>query len=88
MNEVKLKEMVAAARARYDAMSPAEKAAHDQAQRESFTRGQIGMGSDSDEAEWRAAQASGDPACIAAATNAQAERMARFERVIRKEGDA
>jgi hypothetical protein len=48
----------------------------------------MGMGNDCDEAEWRSAQASGDPARIAAATNAEAERMARFERVIRKEGDA
>jgi hypothetical protein len=35
----KLKQLVAEAQARYDALTPEEKAAHDQAQRESWMRG-------------------------------------------------
>lgn len=39
MTEQELKDLVAKAQARYDAMSPEEKRAHDEAQRRSFVRG-------------------------------------------------
>lgn len=38
MTEAELKRMVAAAQARYDALTPDQKAAHDKAQRDSFVR--------------------------------------------------
>lgn len=38
MTEDELKKIVAKAQARYDAMTPEQKAAHDKAQRESFVR--------------------------------------------------
>ena len=40
MTEAELKELVAKAKSRYDAMSPAEKEWHDHEQRRSFVRGQ------------------------------------------------
>lgn len=49
----KLHRLLAAAQARYDALSPEEQAEADKRQRESWVRGQIGMGSDRDEAEAR-----------------------------------
>lgn len=49
MTEEKLKEMVAEAVARYNALSPAEKVAHDYAQRRSFVRGMCPSHRDYDE---------------------------------------
>lgn len=43
MTEQELKELVAKARARYDAMTPEQRAAADQAQRESWVRGEMGF---------------------------------------------
>lgn len=42
MSETDLQKLVAQARARYEALSPEEKAAHDKAQRESWVRGEMG----------------------------------------------
>lgn len=39
MTEEQLRKLIAQAKARYEALSPEEKAAHDKAQQESFVRG-------------------------------------------------
>lgn len=44
MTEEQLKKLVADARARYEAMTPEQKEAHDKAQRESFIRGMMPTG--------------------------------------------
>lgn len=44
VNKEAISELIAKARAAYDAMSPEEKAKHDQAQRESFARANISTG--------------------------------------------
>jgi len=54
MSDDKLQALLAAAKARWDAMPPAEQEAMLQAQRESWVRGEMAMGTDRDEAEWRA----------------------------------
>ena len=44
MTEAELKELIAKAKARYDAMTPEERAAHDEAQRESWARANVATG--------------------------------------------
>lgn len=50
MTEAELQELIAGARARYDAMTPEQKAAHDYEQRRSFARGMCP--DNRDYAEW------------------------------------
>lgn len=50
MNDAELRDLVAQAVAKYDAMTPEEKADHDYAQRRSFARGMCP--SNRDYAEW------------------------------------
>ena len=66
------------ARARVDAMSPAEKAAMYEAQKRSFMRAEASFGSDADEAAYRRAIAHGDEAKIA---RLEAEAAARVDAV-------
>lgn len=54
MTEQELQSLVAKSIQTFGALSPEEQAEHRNAQRESFVRGQIGMGNDRDEAEHRA----------------------------------
>ena len=46
--------LLAAAKARWDAMTPAEQEAMLRAQRESWVRGELAIGNDQDEANYRA----------------------------------
>ena len=50
-------------------------------QRESFARAEAAFGSDADEAEHRAAWVSGDPARIAKSAEAEAARLAQFDKI-------
>lgn len=43
MTEDELKKLAAEANARYEALSPEQKTAHDQAQKESWVRGEMGF---------------------------------------------
>lgn len=52
-NPLYLSELLAESAAKYAAMSPAEKAQLHEEQRESWARGEIGMGNDAREARWR-----------------------------------
>lgn len=49
----KLERLLAEATARFNALSPEEQEAHREAQRESYVRGEMAMGSDRDEAKLR-----------------------------------
>ena len=55
MDEKEFKELAEKANARLDAMTPEERAEHWQAQKESWAKGEAGIGSDRDEAKARAA---------------------------------
>jgi hypothetical protein len=68
--------LLAEARARWDAMSPAERWAQIEAQKRSYVIAEAGFGSDADEAAWHAAHASGNPERIAAE---EAKVQARME---------
>lgn len=59
--DAKLKELLAEAQARVDAMPPAEREEMYRQQRESYVRGEMGMGSDADEAEYRRRMTAGEP---------------------------
>jgi hypothetical protein len=50
-----LTKLIAEAKARYEAMSPVERATHDRAQRRSYVLAEIAMGSDADEVAYRRA---------------------------------
>jgi TRAP-type C4-dicarboxylate transport system substrate-binding protein len=69
--------LIAAARARWDAMTPEERDAMLKAQAASYARAEAAFGSDADEAEYRAALESGDPERIAEVKRKEAERLAR-----------
>jgi predicted Fe-S protein YdhL (DUF1289 family) len=49
-----LKDLLAKAKARWDAMTPEEQEAMLRAQRESWARGEMAIGNDADEAAYRA----------------------------------
>lgn len=49
-----LRELLRLARLRWDAMTPEQQEAELRAQRDSWVRGEMGMGSDADEARYRA----------------------------------
>jgi hypothetical protein len=66
------------AKARVDAMTPAERAAMYEAQRRSFVRAEASFGCDADEAAYRCAVAQGDGAKIA---RLEAEASARGDAV-------
>lgn len=76
-----LAKLVADARARYEAMTPAEKERMYREQRRSYCRAEAGFGSDKDEAAMRAAIESGDPECIAEEQFNEALRLAEFDRI-------
>lgn len=76
--------LLAEAKARVDAMSPEERAAMLARQRESFVRAEIGFGSDADEAEYRAALESGDPAEIDRVKRKEEARLEAYDKI--KEG--
>jgi hypothetical protein len=69
--------------ARYKAMTPAEKEAMHEAQRNSWIRGELGMGSDADEAAYTHALARNDFKRLAE-LNAEADaRVAAFDASLR-----
>lgn len=74
-----LRSLLTDARKRWDSMSPAERAAMIAKQRRSYARGEAAFGSDRQEAEFREALQSGDPARIAQCEAAEAERLAQFD---------
>lgn len=74
-----LTELIAKARAAYDAMTPTQRRAMDLEQRRSYCRAEAGFGSDRDEAEYAAAMASGDTTRIAACEAKSQARMAVFD---------
>lgn len=76
-----LQALIAQSKASYAAMSPAEKQQMHRDQRESFARAEAAFGNDDEEAEHRAAWASGDPARIAKSAEAEAVRLARFDEI-------
>lgn len=64
------------AQARYEAMTPEQRAAMHKAQRRSYVIGEMGMGSDEDEAAFRAALEANDHPALA---RLSAEAEARME---------
>lgn len=60
MTQDDLMALVAAAAARYDAMTPEQKRAADRAQRRSYVIGEMAMGDDGDEAAYAKALYEGD----------------------------
>lgn len=77
--------LIAESKARVDAMSPEERAAMLARQRESFSRAEMGFGSDADRAEYRAALESGDPAEIDRVKQKEAARLEAYDKI--KDGD-
>jgi hypothetical protein len=72
------------ARARFEAMTPAEKAEMSRRQARSWGRAEAAFGSDADEAEYAAAMASGDPDRIAEVKRKEEQRLAAFDAQIAK----
>lgn len=66
--------LIEQARAAVEAMSPAEREAMHEAQRRSWVRAELAMGSDADEARWRAAGPE-ERARIDAELQARADRL-------------
>ena len=58
--DASLLKLIKEAEARYEAMTPEEKASMWEAQRQSFVRGQMAFGSDADEAEYRRRMEAGE----------------------------
>jgi hypothetical protein len=82
MTEQELKDLIAKSNARFDAMSPAKQAEHRAAQRESYSRANVGFGSDKDEVKYRAALGSGDPAALAECQREETERLKWLDRAL------
>jgi hypothetical protein len=61
------------------AMTPEQRAAMWEAQKQSFIRAEMAFGSDADEAEYAAAIHSGDPERIAEVKRKESERLAVFD---------
>lgn len=61
------------------AMTPEERSAMYEAQRESWCRAELGFGTDADEAEYRAALARGDEETMIRLEREARERIARFD---------
>ncbi len=77
-----LAKMLASAKTYWESMSPEERAAEIKAQRCSWVRGEMGMGSDRDEAEYASALARGDTETLAR-LDAEAEaRRARADKIM------
>lgn len=53
MTNKELERLIAEAKTRYESMTPEEQAAMWKAQRESWVRGEMGMGNDADETAYR-----------------------------------
>ena len=70
-----LEALIAKARAEFDALTPEEKRAHQEAQKRSYLRAEAAFGSDADEAAYRAALAANDKAALVVLEAAAIERM-------------
>ena len=82
-----LEELMAKARAEYEAMTPAQRNALHREQRESYVRAEIALGSDADEAEYNEAILSGDQARIAECKRKESARLAAYDALIAQEAD-
>lgn len=74
-----LDKLRADAAAKWRAMTPEQRVAMIHQQARSYARAEAAFGSDADEAEYRAAIESGDPARIAEVKRREAERVATFD---------
>lgn len=77
-----LPNLLRAAAERFAAMSPAERERMFQAQRRSYVLGEIGMGSDKDEAAYRTALEAGDHATLVRLTAEAEARMGRAKTIL------
>ena len=75
-----LEKLIETAKAKYDAMTPQERAALHRAQRDSYVRAEVAFGSDKDEAEYRAALLSGDEDWTAECRCKEAARLAAYDK--------
>lgn len=74
-----LTEAIRKARARFDAMTPAERQEMSRRQAASWGRAEAAFGSDADEAEYADALASKDPGRIAEVKRKEAARVAAYD---------